>query len=302
MSSNEVTQNPSTSGATAPDLAGEDLAFHEGFQRVEAEVRAVPLDRLMPINFDVRAVVTTILGVYPELVELRPAIEELPVSVEFIYKVKDYALALGYAHSRMQVAVQTSDALAAVAQEGIVVRDQLQADAQGFAKRGIIRPEVLTRFRSGTGYRGIAFDLVGLPEVFLDVWDKLEGKTPLTREEVENARKLGARIAQLIGVREQGPVVRDQAAVLRQQAYVLCSESYEEARHAVAFVRRKEGDAESIAPSLFAGRGGRGSQPSAPPSDAPATPAPGANPVAPSASATSDVPVGHPGSPAFVRS
>lgn len=47
------------------------------------------------------------------------------------------------------------------------------------------------------------------------------------------------------------------AALQRSKAFTLFLSAYEEARHAVSYLRRHGGDASAIAPSLYAGRGGR---------------------------------------------
>jgi hypothetical protein len=94
---------------------------------------------------------------------------------------------------------------------------------------------------------------------------------------------------------------------VRQQAYVLLADAYEEVQHAIAFIRRHEGDAALIAPPLFAGRtrrngGSRDTEVTLPVSPVGAAIAEGnaAGTQAPTAPATA-VPVGHPGSPAFTR-
>jgi hypothetical protein len=68
------------------------------------------------------------------------------------------------------------------------------------------------------------------------------------------------------GQREQGPAVVVETARIRQQAFTLLVKAYDETRRAVSFLRWREGDADTIAPSLYAGRGGRG-KPAAPVAD-----------------------------------
>jgi hypothetical protein len=58
-------------GATdAGDSEANKALFHLAFKRVEPEILALPLDRLTTMNFDVRAVVTTVFGVYPEILAI----------------------------------------------------------------------------------------------------------------------------------------------------------------------------------------------------------------------------------------
>ena len=60
------------------------------------------------------------------------------------------------------------------------------------------------------------------------------------------------------GLREQGPAVVQDVARIRDQAFTLMMRAYDEVRRAVTFLRWQQGDADTIAPSLYAGRGGRG--------------------------------------------
>ncbi|HEX2733327.1 MAG TPA: hypothetical protein VHM70_17070 [Polyangiaceae bacterium] len=319
VSNAQSTVNPNLAAqepATPPaDVESNPNLFHLAFKRVEAEIKAVPTEQLVPINFDPRGVVATILGAYPEIIALRSQLNTLPFDISIVDKLKDYALALGHAHARCMQAVEAGSELAELGSEGSAIRDRLQADAQGLAKRGIMNPKLLDKFRNGNGYKNIAFDVVGLAEAFLDVWDKLGGKTLVTREELEHAREVGNRLIEQLGLREQGPAEKDQASIVRQQAYVLCAHAYDEVRQAVAYIRRHEQDAEQIAPSLFAGRGGRPAVEPETPEVNPATGATGSTsssgsnpttgaPVTPSTTtpaAGSSVAAGLPGSPAFIR-
>ena len=85
----------------------------------------------------------------------------------------------------------------------------------------------------------------------------------------------------------------------RTRAFVLFVRCYDEIRRAVSFLRWNEGDADTLVPSLYAGRGGRGkSEPARgePESDKETPAAP--TPVAPVAgSAPHPAPVVIPGQP-----
>ncbi|HEX4514761.1 MAG TPA: hypothetical protein VH054_14530, partial [Polyangiaceae bacterium] len=129
-------------------------------------------------------------------------------------------------------------------------------------------------------------------------------KTPITSDEIDAAKQLGESLVLAAGEREQGPGVIAATARIRQQALTLLLKAYDETRRAVVFLRWHQDDAETIAPSLYAGRGGR--KHDAPPAPTPPVPAP--SPVPPVVTPTNgtanlngqtSVPAGHPGSPAF---
>ena len=68
------------------------------------------------------------------------------------------------------------------------------------------------------------------------------------------ANKLALKLVSAIAHREQSPEQRAGASDIRQRMFTLFSNSYEQVRRATIFPRWNEGDAEDIAPSLFAGR------------------------------------------------
>jgi hypothetical protein len=91
-----------------------------------------------------------------------------------------------------------------------------------------------------------------------DAWPTIAGKTALSTREIEDARRVADQLLDAVGVRDQAPVVSAATSDARARAYTLFFNAYDEARAAIHYLRRHIGDAEKIAPSLYAGRGGRG--------------------------------------------
>ncbi len=113
-------------------------------------------------------------------------------------------------------------------------------------------------------------------------------------------------------MREQTPDALAAAALLRQKAFTLAVKTYGALRRGVLYLRYDEGDADRIAPSLYAGRGGRGrreGEDAAEPSPAVSPTGPGAAPSAPApapfpapfAPPGNDIPPGMPGASPFLR-
>jgi hypothetical protein len=96
-----------------------------------------------------------------------------------------------------------------------------------------------------------------LSAAFEEGWTKIEGKTALTLEGVRAASRVGLRPTRLVGLREQGSAALAAATEQRRRAFMLVSRTYQEIRAAVSYVRRREGDAESIAPTLYSGKAKR---------------------------------------------
>jgi hypothetical protein len=277
--------------------------FAQGFGRVETEVRAVSTSRLLRVNLHVPSTVTTVLGACPELEEHRAELSLLShFDVRCLNKLRDYAMALAYAHSLSQAESEQQDEVGALAEQLSGQRDLLLSDAQALVARGVLARAAVERLRTGPSYKSIAFDVAGLVELFRQNWSAIAGRCMVQQSELDHAARAAQQLASALGVREQGQTSGSEGTLLRQQAFTLCVEAYDEVRRALAYLRWHAGDAEKIAPSLWSGRGRKRAPeselaPSAPASSAPASGAP--------ESASNDsnpVPVGFPGSSPLVRS
>ena len=142
--------------------------------------------------------------------------------------------------------------------EALKMRDMLRTDARALAKRALIDPARLASFKSYVGYQNVAFELIDYATLLRDCWPQIEGRTAVRKEEVEKARRLAEELVRAAGERKQGTLAVAQASSIRLRAMTLLLRSYDETRRAIGFLRRHQGDVDRIAPSLFAGRGGRG--------------------------------------------
>lgn len=177
--------------------------------------------------------------------------------VSMVDHLRDYALALAHLHGDYRAAGGGVDNVGELAAQCLELRDRLHADATALAKRNLLDGKRVAKLRGGNSYRMIAFDTVGLVGLFLEKWDTLAGKTAVEMQELELARSKASRLVASLGLREQASPTPNELTTLRQQAYTLLVRSYNDTRDAIAFVRRKQGDVDGIAPSLYAGRGRR---------------------------------------------
>jgi hypothetical protein len=157
----------------------------------------------------------------------------------------------------------------------------LLSDATALAKRGVLDAQKLRELKGGPGYKNIAFDLLTLVAMFRDKWSVLEGKTLIQPKELKDAQMLADRLISAVGEREQTPAQAIEAE-RRQRAFSLFVKAYDQARRAISYLRWEQGDVDSIAPSLYSGRGNVKRR--AEVIEAPA-PVPVATPVAPVAAA-----------------
>lgn len=262
----------------------------EAFQQLLPELGALSVDELQAITVDIPVVVGTVVGSLPEILEyaadIQKAVPELDLAA--IKKLEVYAYALTFAHARFLGTGEATNELQLAVEQGSRLRELLLADANTLAGRGFIEPTRLKQLQGGVGFNNIATDLTILSAVLKDSWEKIQGKTAVTLAEIEQALVLGQEIIAAVGLRAQGPMTVASATDLRIRAFTLLARQYDKVRRAVSFIRWDHGDTDKIAPSLYAGRGGRRRQPDepvnpTPPVVVPPPPPPGPHPAATSA-------------------
>lgn len=233
--------------------------LREAHERLANEIAAVPEDELATINIDILAAATTAMGALAEIMALRPRfVTELPeLDIDYLDKLEPYALAAAHAHTQYLGADTPAEAIPELSEEAVETRGLLLSDASALAKRGYLNPSRLLELKGTNGYRNTASDVLTIAGILRDNWSKISGKTCVTLEELNSAESLGYRLLNAVGSREQGPAMADDDALTRQRVYTLFSNAYDQVRRAVCYLRWNEGDIDEIAPSLYAGRGGK---------------------------------------------
>jgi hypothetical protein len=244
---------------TSINIARDEALVAESYERVKAELEALDPEGLPQVNLDVQVAVSTILGTLPEIRVLRERmVKELPAfDVASFDKLEDYVQALAFAQAKYQFATQPPGDFEAVSSEAAKLREKLLANAQALALSGLFDGMSLENLKGANGNRNVAQDLQALSTAMRESWARIEGKSPLAAEDLQAASRVALRLTRLIGLKEQGPALLAAATELRTRAFALVLDTYEEARLAVAYLRRREGDADSIAPSLYSGKGRR---------------------------------------------
>ena len=273
------------------DDVATEMRASDAYARVTADHAALKAEELIAVNIDIPAAVTTVLGVLPEVKALRDRMaKELPsFDVAAFDKLEDYALALNFAHAGYLSATQPADDLDALSADAAELKARLLADANALALHGLLDAQQFAQLRGGNGTKNLAVDLEVLSRVLLAAWPKIQGKSATSVEDLELAASMSTRLMRIAGVREQSPALTAAATDARLRAFTKLLHVYEDARSAVAFLRRREGDADTIAPSLYPGRPRRRpvddkapTDPASPPAaGAPGTPKPSADTTQP---------------------
>lgn len=242
---------------TVNSILAHRKATMAALKRLEAELAAIPLRSLRKVNLDVPSTVARVLGITSRMNELRPEIAKHTPTVDLarLAKLEDYAFALQEAHiGCMIVGRNSSDELPALGEAAESWRSLLRRDALTLAHRGLIDAGRLAQCKGLTGYRNVATELGAYVAVLLDAWPKIEGRSAITMDELTRARAVADTVLQYVGARDQSPEARNAALELRDRAFTAMVDVYEEARRAVVFLRWYDEDADSVVPSLYAGR------------------------------------------------
>jgi hypothetical protein len=109
------------------------------------------------------------------------------------------------------------------------------------------------------GYQNTAANLLLLAEIARANWSKLEGKTYLSQDELQQMEALAARLINVSNQRDRVPTMLDESGRDYQASFTLFYKTFTKVRRAIAFVLEEEGrgdDIDDILPSFFNGRAG----------------------------------------------
>ncbi len=261
------------------------LRLREALEKVKPAMAALEPPELYDINIDIMAGTIVVLGNLPELRALRPQLATLQgFDLDQFDALEDFTLAAMQTAGQYIAASSPPEPIPELVEELTKTRDLLVSDVVALSKRGLLDGSRLGELKGPVGYKNLASDIIALAAMFRDSWAKVVGKTSVSIAELDRAEHVVLRLTTAIGLKEQGTSAVTEAAAARQRAFTLFVQAYDEARRGVSYLRWKEGDADTIAPSLWAGRGGSkrkaqgvgdpGAQPAQPP--APASPVVGA--------------------------
>lgn len=245
-------------GAPAASTSSPPNAAAEAFTKIEPELAALAAEELAPLPADFGATINVALAAAPRVLAYRDAIaEQLPRHpLALIDKLETYAQAAWYTHLLHSYASNGPEALKALVDEATKLREGLLIAAEALAHRNLLDADAVAHIRKGSGNADTAADLGALAALFKDSWGRVSSKTAVERHEIERAAELGPAVMVAIHAKKHAGKPVDTEGQ-RARAFTLLSHAYDAGRHALAYLRWKDGDAESIAPSLNKKKPGR---------------------------------------------
>jgi hypothetical protein len=241
-----------------PDSSNTAPAQADAFAAIEPELAALAAEEVAPLPADVTAAINTVLAAAPRIHEHRAAItEQLPAHpLGLVEKLETYAQAAHYTHLVHTYSQSGPEALAALVEEATKLRNGMLIAAEALAHRNLLDADAVASIRKSSGDSDVAGELVALAALFKESWSRVASKTAVERHEVERAAELGPAVLVAQHAQKQAHEPLDTEAQ-RARAFTLLTHAYDAARQALAYVRWKEGDADTIAPSFSKKKAGR---------------------------------------------
>ena len=223
------------------------------------DLKAIDDEDLVAIGVDVKSVTATVLGSLTEIRKLSTEIAkaEPKWNAAALDKLERAAYALNLANAQYWAAGQPANDLLAMVDEGVKLRERLLSDAKTLAGRGLIDKSRIAHVQLGVGYKILSGDLLIIATVLRDSWPNIQGKCATEEAEFERAAQLGQEIIAVVGKHEKPISGATYASDIRARAFTLVVKLYDDLRRVITFLRWKGDEAERIAPSLYANRGGR---------------------------------------------
>lgn len=233
-------------------FSGNPPRLRQALAEVRPLLHEMPDSALLPINIEPLSAVTKVRGALPALLALRDSIvsEIRSFDPTNLDQLETYALAFIQAETIHRGISARSRLLSQLSLEATVLRIRLLNDSNVLVSRGLIQQERLSRLTGRKGHRNLASDLLTLSELLRDSWSTIANSTAITLAELDRAEVLGDEMINALGRRTEVTADAAEAALQRRRAYSLLIRAYDEVRNAVLYLRRHDGDADQIAPSL----------------------------------------------------
>lgn len=242
------------------------------------QLQAMVAGPLRVVDVPLQDAVAVVLAAIPRLAPWREhllALAELvkPGDAEtrgYIERLRVFAAAALHADAQAVAATSSAPPRINPRESGKNQRAALLKQADALAAAGYLDAAAVQEVRKGpqNATKEIARDLAALVALFLRHWEEIHDKTPVTREQLNQAMVTAADLLEQVIDPGAAPPATPEAA-LRAAAFTLLHRAYEENRRGMAFLRYHERDADEIAPSLYTARprpaGGRQADDAAPP-------------------------------------
>lgn len=231
-----------------------DNALDEARTKVRPEAMALPEGSVRKYNLDPPFVASVIRSAWPQIEPLLPSIAKLDGADAKLVKLVPTAVdALLLVDGKLprKSSMPVRDLASAVEQ-----RRELINAARPLADRGYIDSAILDRASTGTSYLDVGNGLLTVANELMEKWPKIHSKTVLEAAEVQSAQKAGYALIGSANAKPENEATLAELENERDRIATLVIDGWNEVRTALVWLRRKQGDANELAPSLYARGGG----------------------------------------------
>jgi hypothetical protein len=246
-----ITMTTETNQSQVPSI------YRQDFEQVKDEIAAIPEQAFMHVSLDIPATVITTQGVYPKVIALREDfVRHLPTfDVAKVDKLETYALAMFCTQADYKAATEPPASVTELVNTAVATRAVLLADVHSLIAYDLLSPGVISGLQGTNGHKNVMMDLGTLASILRRHAAKVAVRTSVRPEELSAAEDLANKLGKALGLREQSPQLVAEVTRTRQAAFTLFVKTYDDVRAAVQYLRRAEGDADAIIPSLYLSRG-----------------------------------------------
>jgi hypothetical protein len=236
----------------------EEQRYRRAYEATLSEIQSVREQDFVGITLDIAAMVTTVTGRWSKIKPMRAELNDTwrRFDLKLFDKVETYALALGHAQTLYKTMNEPPQSLVALADTAMAKRNVLLCAVNLLIARGLIHPSALSGLEGADAYQHVASDLFALANI-LTVRASAIPDAPIKPAELVEAEILADQLQTAIGERDHERTQRTPSDLSRnrQAAFTLLINAYEEVRAAIKYLRRKQGDADKIIPSLYKSHG-----------------------------------------------
>lgn len=231
--------------------------YRQDFEQVKDEIAAIPEQEFVHVSLDIPATVITTQGVYPKVIALREDfVRHLPTfDLAKVDKLETYALAMFCTQADYKAATDPLPSVTELVNTAVATRAVLLADVHSLIAYGLLASGVISGLQGTNGHKNVMMDLGTLASIHRKYATKIAERTSVRPEELSAAEDLANKLGKALGQREQSPQLVAEVTRIRQAAFTLFVNTYDDVRAAVQYLRRAEGDADSIMPSLYLSHG-----------------------------------------------
>jgi hypothetical protein len=252
-------QEPSTSVVGTLNKRRADLSY----ARLLSRLRAQDETKLVVINFDVPSVVAQLLATASRVKANRHLFEPVsPFDMRIVDDFEDTTLSLAYAHALVRIAedtIESEDIPYLFEQRSFLIH------VGNIAVRAkLLDPAKLKKFDNSADQEELAYDSLSLAELYLRTWDKLAGKVPVTKEQLEAVRDRANSVMLMQSSKggKQTSVV--EAALDRRRAATKVFHDLRKIQFALGLVFDTQEQMDAIAPPIQARKRRKGAKTEAP--------------------------------------